>query len=235
VHVLDASRVVNVVSSLLSPEMKPAFLAEIGTKQVAQREDFAARRAKKPLLSLNLARSRRQVFDWKGVDIPRPEFLGTRVFKEVPLADIVPFIDWGPFFSAWELHGRFPDILKDPVVGTEATKLYNEAKVLLDRIVREKRFTANAVIGLLAVQCRGRRRRGVLRRVEVIGPHQVPYAAPAAGEAGRPVQPLPCRLYGPKESGRIDYIGGFAVTAGHGVDNVCRRSSGAPMTTTMPS
>ena len=219
VHVLDASRVVNVVSSLLSPEMKPAFLTEISTKQVAQREDFAARRAKKPLLSLNLSRSRRQVFDWKGVDIPRPEFLGTRVFKEVPLADIVPFIDWGPFFSAWELHGRFPDILKDPVVGTEATKLYNEAKVLLDRIVREKRFTANAVIGYWPCNAVGddievysdESRSSVLTRFHML-----------RQQLEKPADQFNHSLadyIAPKDSGRIDYIGGFAVTAGHGVDN----------------
>src|SRR5580698_7498428 len=137
VHVLDASRVVNVVSSLLSPETKPGYMAEVRAKQVKQREEFAARRARKPLLSLATARARRQGFDWPTVDIPRPEFLGTRVFSSVPLSDIVPFIDWGPFFSAWELHGRYPDILTDPVVGAEATKLQRDAKELLARIVRE--------------------------------------------------------------------------------------------------
>src|SRR5580698_5361336 len=99
VHVLDASRVVNVVSSLLSPEAKPAFMAEVRSKQQKQREEFAARRARKPLLALTTARGRRQKFDWEEVDIPRPDFLGTKVFPEVPLSEIVPYIDWGPFFS----------------------------------------------------------------------------------------------------------------------------------------
>jgi 5-methyltetrahydrofolate--homocysteine methyltransferase len=218
VHVLDASRVVNVVSSLLSPEMKPAFLAEIGTKQVAQREDFAARRAKKPLLSLTLARSRRQVFDWKSVDIPKPEFTGTKIFSEVPLSDIVPFIDWGPFFSAWELHGRFPDILKDPVVGVEATKLYDEARALLDRIVKEKRFTAKAVIGFWPCNAVGddvevysdESRSSVLTTFHML-----------RQQLEKPADQFNHCLadyLAPRESGRIDYIGGFAVTAGHGVD-----------------
>ncbi|HZZ18576.1 MAG TPA: vitamin B12 dependent-methionine synthase activation domain-containing protein, partial [Opitutaceae bacterium] len=218
VHVLDASRVVNVVSSLLSPEMKPAFLTDIGTKQVAQREDFAARRARKPLLSLNLARSRKQVFDWPGVDIPRPDFLGTKVFKNVPLADIVAYIDWGPFFSAWELHGRFPDILKDPVVGVEATKLHEEAKVLLARIVREKRFTANAVIGYWPCNAVGddievysdEARSSVVTKFHML-----------RQQLEKPADQFNHCLadyIAPKETGRIDYIGGFAVTAGHGVD-----------------
>jgi 5-methyltetrahydrofolate--homocysteine methyltransferase len=218
VHVLDASRVVNVVSSLLSPENKPAFLAEVVTKQVASREEFAARRARKPLLSLAVSRSRRQVFDWAGVDIPRPEFLGTRIFKAVPLADIVPFIDWGPFFSAWELHGRFPDILKDPVVGTEATKLHEEAQVLLARIVRENRFTANAVIGYWPCNSVGddvevysdEARTSVVTRFHML-----------RQQLEKPADQFNHSLadyIAPRDSGRIDYIGGFAVTAGHGVD-----------------
>jgi 5-methyltetrahydrofolate--homocysteine methyltransferase len=90
VHVLDASRVVNVVSSLLSPDNKASFMADVTAKQARQRDEFAARRARKPLLPLSTARERRQRFDWAAVDIPRPDFLGTRVFSAVPLADIVP-------------------------------------------------------------------------------------------------------------------------------------------------
>jgi 5-methyltetrahydrofolate--homocysteine methyltransferase len=218
VHVLDASRVVNVVSSLLSPENKPAFVAEVGAKQEKQRAEFAARRSRKPLLSLATARSRRQRFDWAAVDIPRPDFLGTRVFADVPLREIVPFIDWGPFFSAWELHGRFPDILKDAVVGIEATKLHEDAKRLLERIVREKRFTANAVIGFWPCNAVG-------DDVEV-------YTDEARGSVAttfhmlRQQQEKPADQFNdcladyiaPRESGRIDYMGGFAVTAGHGVE-----------------
>jgi 5-methyltetrahydrofolate--homocysteine methyltransferase len=218
VHVLDASRVVNVVSSLLSPENKAAFMAEVVGKQGKQREDFAARRARKPLLSLATARDRRQKFDWAGVDIPRPDFLGSRTHSSVPLGDIVPFIDWGPFFSAWELHGRYPDILKDPVVGVEATKLLEDARRLLDRIVREKRFTANAVIGFWPCNAVG-------DDIEV-------YADESRSEVTttfhmlRQQQEKPADQFNhcladyiaPKDSGRIDYIGGFAVTAGIGVE-----------------
>jgi 5-methyltetrahydrofolate--homocysteine methyltransferase len=218
VHVLDASRVVNVVSSLLSPENKPAFMADVVARQEKQREEFAARRARKPLLSLPVARERRQKFDWAGVDIPRPDFLGARAFTGVPLEEIVPFIDWGPFFSAWELHGRFPDILTDGVVGAEATKLLGDAKALLARIVGEKRFTANAVIGFWPCNAVG-------DDVEV-------YADEARSSVAttfhmlRQQQEKPADQFNhsladyiaPRESGRIDYIGGFAVTSGHGVE-----------------
>jgi 5-methyltetrahydrofolate--homocysteine methyltransferase len=218
VHVLDASRVVNVVSSLLSPESKPAFMADVGAKQEKQREEFAARRARKPLLSLSTARERRQNFDWESADIPRPDFLGTRAFAGVPLDEIVPYIDWGPFFSAWELHGRYPDILKDEVVGVEATKLHADAQGLLARIVKEKRFTANAVIGFWPCNSVG-------DDVEV-------YTDEGRGAVAttfhmlRQQQEKPADQFNhsladyiaPRESGRIDYIGGFAVTSGHGVE-----------------
>ena len=218
VHVLDASRVVNVVSSLLSPEQKPAFLADIGARQERQREEFAARRARKPLLPLGSARDRRQVFDWTQVDIPRPEFFGARVFDNVPLEEVVPFIDWGPFFSAWELHGRYPEILKDALVGSEATKLFDDAQALLARIVREKRFTARAVIGFWPANAVGddieiysdETRTRVLTTFHTLR-QQMEKPADQFNHA------LSDYL-APKESGRIDYMGGFAVTSGHGVE-----------------
>ena len=218
VHVLDASRVVNVVSSLLSPEQKPNFLAETKAKQERQREDFAARRSRKPLLSLATARARAPQFNWNHVDIPQPEFLGTRIFADVPLDEIVRFIDWGPFFSAWELHGRFPDILKDDVVGVEATKLHQDGLKLLDRIVREKRFTAKAVIGFWPANRVG-------DDIEVYTDQErsavVTTFHTLRQQLEKPADQFNHALadyIAPKESGRIDYLGGFAVTAGHGVD-----------------
>ncbi|HEY0945951.1 MAG TPA: vitamin B12 dependent-methionine synthase activation domain-containing protein, partial [Opitutaceae bacterium] len=220
VHVLDASRVVNVVSALLSPEQKPAFLADVTAKQERQREEFAARRARKPLLSLEQARARRQTFDWATVDIPRPEFLGAKVFDPVPLEDIVPFIDWGPFFSAWELHGRFPQILEDAVVGTEAKKLFADAQRLLDLIVREKRFTAKAITGFWPCNAVGddvelyadEQRSRVLTRFHLL-----------RQQLEKPADQFNHCLadyIAPKDSGRLDYMGGFAVTAGHGVEDM---------------
>jgi 5-methyltetrahydrofolate--homocysteine methyltransferase len=219
VHVLDASRVVNVVSALLSPEQKPAFIAENTAKQTRQREEFAARRNQRPLLTLAQARARKPTWDWATVDIPRPEFLGAKIYAEVPLADIVPFIDWGPFFSAWELHGRFPQILEDEIVGVEAKKLFADAQKLLARIVAEKRFTAKATIGFWPCNAVGddieiyadEQRSAVVTRF-----HQL------RQQMDKPADQFNHCLadyIAPRESGRLDYCGGFAVTAGHGVED----------------
>ena len=218
VHVLDASRVVNVVSSLLSPEIKPAYLAGALSKQNELREDFAARRSRKPLLPIQAARARRQEFDWTKADIARPEFLGTRVYPEVPLAEIVPFIDWGPFFSAWELHGRYPEILTDPVVGVEATKLFEDAQRLLSRIVTERRFTAKAVMGFWPCNASGddilvytdESRSGVAATFHMLRQQLV--------KPDDQFNHCLADFIAPVSSGRLDYMGGFAVTAGHGVE-----------------
>ena len=220
VHVLDASRVVNVVSALLSPEQKPQFIAETLAKQERQRTEFASRQSRRPLISLADARARRPQFDWTKLDIPRPEFLGQRVFDPVPLEEIVPFIDWGPFFSAWELRGRFPDILTDETVGAEATKLFDDAQVLLKRIIAEKRYTAKAVIAFWPANAVG-------DSVEVYTDEQRSSVVTKfhflRQQLDKPADQFNHCLadyIAPHDSGRIDYIGGFAVTAGHGVEQL---------------
>ncbi len=220
VHVLDASRVVNVVSALLAKEQKPEFLAANTARQNRQRDEFAARRSRKPLLGLAEARARRQVFDWAQVDIPRPEFLGSRTFAPVPLDEIVPFIDWGPFFSAWELRGRFPEILTDAVVGAEASKLYDDAQQLLARIVAEKQYTAKAVIGFWPANAVGddievyadESRDRVLTVFHSLRQQ----LEKPAGQFNHAL----ADFIAPRDSGRIDYLGGFAVTAGHRVEQL---------------
>ncbi|MBI5692347.1 MAG: methionine synthase [Verrucomicrobia bacterium] len=218
VHVLDASRVVNVVSSLLSPTQKPAYLADLQAKQERQRTEFQQRQARRALLPLAQARARRPACNWAATDIPRPEFLGTRRFDPVPLEEIVPFIDWGPFFSAWELHGRFPEILKDEVVGAEATRLHADAQTLLQRIVAERAFTARAVIGFWPANAVGdsielyadETRSSVLTRFHFLRQQ----AEKPSGQSNHCL----ADYLAPRECGRIDYVGGFAVTAGHGVE-----------------
>ena len=248
VHVLDASRVVNVVSALLSPEQKPAFLTENTAKQTRQREEFAARRSRKPLLSLEQARARKPVYDWSHIDIPRPEFLGTRVFSsgqrsaasdqlstpnpgpishlpsaisdDLRLAEIVPFIDWGPFFSAWELHGRYPQILDDAVVGSEAKKLFADAQKLLARIIDENLYTARAVIGFWPANSVG-------DDIEVYADESRSRVLTTFHQLRQQLE-KPADQFNhcladyiaPRDSGRIDYIGGFAVTSGHGVEQL---------------
>ena len=220
VHVLDASRVVNVVSALLSPEQKPAYLTEVRARQDRHREEFASRGARRTLLPLAEARARRQTFDWTAADIPTPEFTGARAFDPVPLEEIEPYIDWGPFFSAWELHGRFPDLLRDEVIGAEATRLYDDARRMLARIIKERRFTARAVVGFWPANSVG-------DSIEV-------YADPGRGRVLasfaclRQQHEKPAGQFNhcladfvaPRDSGRLDYLGGFAVTAGHGVETL---------------
>ncbi len=218
VHVLDASRVVQVASALLSPEQKPTFLADVHARQERQRAEFASRRARRPLLSLAAARARRTPVDWAAADIARPEFLGPRVFAPVPLAEIVPYIDWGPFFSAWEMRGRFPEILRDPAVGGAASRLYEDAQALLARIVAEKRFVAKAVIGFWPANAVGddievyadEQRSRVLARFHCL-----------RQQLEKPADQFDHSLadfVAPRTDGRIDYLGGFAVTSGHGAD-----------------
>jgi 5-methyltetrahydrofolate--homocysteine methyltransferase len=257
VHVLDASRVIGVVSKLLSPENKSAFITETREKQEHQRIEFADRRGARKLLSLADARAHRQTFTWAEVDIPRPEFLGTRVFSsdqrsavssqldvsgadrrnlstprsEQPLAlgtchldlhEIADFVDWGPFFSAWELHGRFPDILTDTVVGVEATKLYADAQKMLAQILAEKRYTARAVIGFWPANSVGdgvevyadESRSRVLKTFHFLRQQN----EKPAGQFNHCL----ADYIAPRDSGRIDYLGGFAVTAGHGVEEFAK-------------
>lgn len=223
VHVLDASRVVNVVSSLLSKERKAAFLSENETKQAKSREEFAARRARSPLLSLNVARDRKPIWDWANVDIPRPSFFGRKVFSDVSLTEIVDVIDWAPFFSAWELAGRFPDILKDAIVGVEATKLYNDARTLLDKIVKEKLYTPKAVIGFWPCNSVGddieiysdENRTQVITTFHTLRQQ----LDKPAGQFNTALSDF----IAPKSSNRIDYMGGFAVTAGDGVEKLAQK------------
>ncbi|OIR07277.1 methionine synthase [mine drainage metagenome] len=220
VHVLDASRVVNVASSLLSNEHKPAFLTEVRSKQDRLRVEFANRDGQRNLYPIAEARKRRTPCDWSSVDIPRPEFLGTKAYDPVPIEDIVPFIDWGPFFSAWEIRGRYPDLLKDATVGPEATRLFNDAQALLARIIAEKRYTARAVVAFWPANAVGddvevysdEQRSSVVATFRFLRQQLVK-------PEGQHQHAL-SDFIAPRDSGRLDYLGGFAVTAGHGVEQL---------------
>jgi len=220
IHVLDASRVIGVVSQLLNPDNKPAYVAEVRAKQEKSREAFANRQQRRPILPLAEARARAFKSDWSAIDIPRPEFLGTRVYRDVSIQTLLDeeFIDWGPFFSAWELHGRYPDILKDEVVGAEATKLFADAKKMFERIIAENRFQPQAVqtfwpansvgdsVEIYADEARSQ----VLHTFHFLR-QQLDH------DGGKPCLCL-ADFVAPRDSGRIDYLGQFAVTAGPGVE-----------------
>ena len=221
VHVLDASRAVDVVSSLLG-EKRPEFDRVNRAAQSDMRERYAARR-EKPLLSYQQAVANRLALDWDDHVIASPWFVGRRYLDDVPLGEIARFIDWTFFFSAWELKGRFPGILEHPEYGAAARDLYEHAQALLQRIVDEKLLTANGVYGFWPANADGDdivvfrddTRRDVLARLPMLRQQEII-------ADGRPNRSL-ADFVAPLETGVPDYIGMFAVTAGVGADDLVRR------------
>ncbi len=147
VHVLDASRSVTVAGSLLNKETKPEFLKTIHTEYAKLKADFANKKSAKQYLTFPDAQKNSFAIDWANFTPVKPTFTGTKLFDNYPLVEIAEYIDWQPFFIAWELHGKFPAILTDEVVGKEATKLYNDAKKLLKQIIDEKWLVAQGAVG----------------------------------------------------------------------------------------
>lgn len=152
VHILDASRSVTAAGTLLNKEHKPEYLSGIYTEYNKLREDFAGKRSAKEYLPFAEAQKQGMQIDWNGFVAPVPTFTGRKVFADYDLAEIRQYIDWGPFFIAWEMRGKFPDILSDTHAGAEATKLYNDANALLDKVITEHWLTAKGVIGFWETQ-----------------------------------------------------------------------------------
>ena len=223
VHVLDASRSVTVVGSLLNPDQKPGFLNGIRTEYQKLKEDFANKRTVKQYLSLGLAQDNKVKIDWKAFRPVAPRFTGRKVFHGYDLAEIVPYIDWGPFFIAWELHGKFPQILQDAVVGVEATKLYNDAQGLLGQIVKENWLEARAVIGFWPAQSNGK------DTVVVKGPagdvHLEFLRQQIRKTAGQPNISLSDYI-APAETGLADHLGAFVTTIA-GIEPLIKRFEAA--------
>ena len=146
-HVLDASRSVTAVSSLLSNEQKQSFLAETKKEYEKLREQFLNKNKTKSLIPYSEAVITKEYFDWKNYKPVKPATEGVKVFKEFDLGTIAKYIDWGPFFIAWEMPGRFPEVLSDKIFGAEAKRIYDDAQKLLKKVIDEKWFTANGVIG----------------------------------------------------------------------------------------
>ncbi|MFN2456566.1 MAG: vitamin B12 dependent-methionine synthase activation domain-containing protein [Chitinophagaceae bacterium] len=147
VHVLDASRSVTVAGNLLNPENKQPFLESIDKEYKNLREDFGKKKTTKRYLKYPEAVIHKARFDWKNYQPVQPLFTGTKNFSDFDLAIIAEYIDWGPFFIAWEMPGKYPEVLSDKIFGVEATRLFNDAKKLLAQVVKEKWFTADGVIG----------------------------------------------------------------------------------------
>jgi len=147
VHVLDASRSVTVAGSLLSKEQKPAFLQNLKAEYNKLAADFGNKKSTKEYLRFTEAQQNGAEIDWANYKPVAPAFTGTKILEDHPLAEIAEYIDWQPFFIAWEMHGKFPAILSDSIIGVEATKLYNDAKKLLQQLIDEKWLQAKGVVG----------------------------------------------------------------------------------------
>ncbi len=218
VHVLDASRAVGVSNKLLSKEQRAVFAAEIHAKYEQLRARHAGR-AENKTVSFATARQNKYPVDWTEYSMTTPSFLGSRVFLDYPLKDLRTHIDWTPFFRTWELAGTYPRILDDKVVGDAAQSLFDDAQEMLDRIIAEKWLSASAVIGFFPANSLGHddielyeddtreKSHAVIHTIRQQMPRKKGRANLALAD-----------FVAPKTTGIQDYIGGFAVTTGTGID-----------------
>jgi 5-methyltetrahydrofolate--homocysteine methyltransferase len=224
VHVLDASRSVGVATSLISADLKAGFVAKLREEYDAVRDRHHNKQQRVEWLTIAEARANKAPIDWKQYRANPPRQPGVQVFDDYPLAELVDYIDWTPFFVSWELAGRFPRILTDEVVGAEATKLYADAQAMLKELVAGKWLTARAVIGLFPANSVGDddielytddSRRGELIVLHSLRQQQKkPENQPNFALAD---------FIAPKESGVADYLGAFAVTTGIGIERHVER------------
>ncbi|HZH84064.1 MAG TPA: methionine synthase, partial [Phototrophicaceae bacterium] len=222
IHVVDASRAVPVVGALSRPDARRALASQNRREQQELREQFEGRGAPQ-LLSYEAARQRGLRTDWDEQQIAVPKFIGCHVLRDFPLEELVPYIDWSPFFHTWEMRGRYPDVLHDTVRGPAARELFANAQELLREIIDKKLLTAHGVYGFYPANSEDDdiilysdpARIETLTRLHTLRQQKV-------NSSGKPQLAL-ADYIAPKESGRIDYIGAFAVTAGHGCKELAER------------
>ena len=227
IHVLDASRSVGVVGKLMNGARRPAFVQEVREEYAKIREAYGTRQDTRQMLSLLEARQRKYAIDWNGYRPVSAAVPGITSFDDYRLDELVPYIDWSPFFAVWELAGRYPAIFDDAVVGAQAHALFKDAQALLARIVDGRLLRAKAVVGLFPANTvhdddievyADTSRREVLA---VLHGLRQQFEKPP----GRPNLCL-ADFVAPKQTGLADYIGAFAVTAGHGLEELCAAFEG---------
>jgi 5-methyltetrahydrofolate--homocysteine methyltransferase len=228
IYVKDASRSVGICQQLVGDATRGAFVTQAKAEHERRREQHRNKSAKAPQLSLSQARARKHKIDWNAYQPPAPAFLGVRTFEDYPLEELVRYIDWMPFFNAWEFAGKFPDILRDPVVGEAASALYEDAVRMLDTLVKERWLEARAVIGFFPANSVGDDDIDVYadesRRVHLTRLHHLrQQKAKPQGHA----QLCLADFVAPAPSGRADHIGAFAVTAGIGIEKHVARFEAA--------
>jgi 5-methyltetrahydrofolate--homocysteine methyltransferase len=219
VYVKDASRSVGVCQQLVTESSREAYVATIKADNERRREQHRNKGAKAPQLSLSQARAKKFKIDWSAYSPPAPTFLGLRTFDDYPLQELVAYIDWMPFFNAWEFAGKFPDILQDKVVGEAASNLYADATRMLNTLIAEKWLKARAVVGFFPANSVGdddihvytdEGRQAVELRLHNLRQQK--------SKPQDQAQLCLSDFIAPAQSGRADYIGAFAVTAGIGID-----------------
>ncbi|UPL48875.1 methionine synthase [Hymenobacter sublimis] len=223
VHVNDASRSVGVAAALLgSADVEYARTVREEYRQL--REDYAGRQREKSYLPIEAARENGFQADWEATRIVKPSFLGTKTLEDYPLAELAEYIDWTPFFQTWELKGRYPRILTDENVGEAATQLFHDAQKLLKQIIDEKLLTARAVVGFWPANTVGHDTIQVFKddsreeiQTEFFTLRQQSEKAPGVPNLAF------SDFVAPRETGRADYIGGFAVTAGLGIEKLLEK------------
>jgi 5-methyltetrahydrofolate--homocysteine methyltransferase len=228
IYVKDASRSVGVCQQLVTPDTRDAYVAHIKAEHERRREQHRNKSVKAPQLSLNQARAKKFKIDWATYTPPVPSFVGVRTFEDYPLDELMPYIDWMPFFNAWEFAGRFPDVLTDPVVGEAASNLYADARRMLQTLVNEQWLRARAVIGFFPANTVGDDDIAVYgdetRATVRLRLHQL------RQQKSKPQDQAQLCLsdfVAPVQSARADYIGAFAVTAGIGIDEHIARFEAA--------
>ena len=216
--VKDASRAVGVAQRLISPDLRCDFVREIAAEYQQVRDDFHARHSADKLIPLEAARANRLQLDWASYTPPKPNQIGDHIFTEYDLAELRPYIDWTPFFHTWEMKGRYPQILDDADKGEEARKLWADAQAMLDRIIAENWLEARAEVSLFAANSVGDdiEVRPDDEQDELIGVLHC-LRQQKQQPAGKPNLSL-ADYIAPKESGKQDWIGLFACTAGIGIE-----------------
>ncbi len=221
VYVPDASRSVGVCSDLLSDDRASAYIAGLNAEYERVRQLHANKKVT-PLVSLAQARANKTPIDWSVYEAPKPSFIGRRIFRNFDLSELAPCIDWAPFFQTWDLAGKFPDILRDEVVGAEATRVFSDGKRLLQRAIEGRWLQANGVLALLPANTvdddtieiyADETRQQVLLRWS---PMRMQTERPVVDDVKRPNRCL-ADFIAPKGL-KADYIGLFAVTAGIGIE-----------------
>ncbi|WP_454059921.1 methionine synthase [Elizabethkingia ursingii] len=223
VHVNDASRAVNVVSSLLNKEKSNVYTLDLKTEYEDFREKFLNRGEHKEYVALEFARKNKYKIDFKSEDIVKPAKPGITIIEDQPLEDLLDYIDWSPFFRSWDLHGRYPDILKDEVVGAQATELFHDAQNILKKLIEDKSLTAKAIFGLFPANAVEDDIFLQNEQGEDIGKF-ITLRQQAKKSEGKEYLAL-ADFIAPKEIGIQDYVGCFCVTAGFGADEVAAKYS----------